>query len=170
MPRCPVCKSEVGVANQECCICGFTELHGEFVNVEEARSWERAVLRPCRAIWEKANQYKSPEKKLHDNSNLISNGIVTYPCIATCNNCGAPCEIFEIQCENLTSGSTRVRFSAKLKTEKGSSINITCRVKTKDRVILRSEHWSHSIVTSNDIVKGVFLFENVPPGSYLDFV
>ena len=59
MPKCPVCKGEVGAADKECLTCGFTELHVEFVNVEEAQAWERSVLRPCRALWRATdNMYK----------------------------------------------------------------------------------------------------------------
>lgn len=59
MPKCPVCKSDQTADATSCSVCGFTELHVEFVNVEEARAWERTVLRPCRALWRATdNMYK----------------------------------------------------------------------------------------------------------------
>lgn len=59
MPKCPVCKTEYNADATSCSVCGFTELHVEFVNVEEARAWERTVLRPCRALWRATdNMYK----------------------------------------------------------------------------------------------------------------
>lgn len=69
--KCPVCKNETNPNDKECTICGFTELNVEFLSVEEAESWHRAVVMPARALWnatqkmhEKAlAEYQKLEKK-----------------------------------------------------------------------------------------------------------
>lgn len=58
--KCPVCKSEVNQVKQECPTCGFTGLNAEFVNIEEAEMWQKQVVEPCKAIWQKSlrNTYR----------------------------------------------------------------------------------------------------------------
>lgn len=56
MPKCPVCKSEVHTGSTECCVCGFTELHAVFLNIEEAEIWQKQVVEPCKAIWQRSAQ------------------------------------------------------------------------------------------------------------------
>lgn len=58
MPKCPVCKSEVHPGSKECCICGFTDLNAEFLNIEEAEIWQKQVVEPCKAIWQRSAQNK----------------------------------------------------------------------------------------------------------------
>lgn len=58
MPKCPVCKSEVHPGSKECCVCGFTELNAEFLNIEEAEIWQKQVVEPCKAIWQRSAQNK----------------------------------------------------------------------------------------------------------------
>lgn len=60
--KCPVCKNETNPSDKECTICGFTELNVEFLSVEEAESWHRAVVMPARALWNAAQ--KMQEKAL----------------------------------------------------------------------------------------------------------
>lgn len=51
MPKCPVCKAEYNADATSCSVCGFDELHVEFVNSNEARLWENTVLKQCRNIY-----------------------------------------------------------------------------------------------------------------------
>lgn len=55
MPKCPVCKNDCAISERVCKKCGFTELHVEFINMEEAQAWEQTVLKPCRALWRATN-------------------------------------------------------------------------------------------------------------------
>lgn len=62
--KCPVCKNTCSKSDNVCPTCGFTELHVEFINVEEAAAWERSVLRPCRALWNASqSMYEAALKK-----------------------------------------------------------------------------------------------------------
>lgn len=67
MSKCPVCKSTCKETDNMCQTCGFTELHVEFINVEEATAWERNVLRPCRALWNASqSMYEVALKKIQN--------------------------------------------------------------------------------------------------------
>lgn len=65
--KCPVCKNTCKKSDSICPTCGFTELHVEFINVEEANAWERSVLRPCRALWNASqSMYETALKRIQD--------------------------------------------------------------------------------------------------------
>ena len=66
--KCPVCRNETNPNDKECTICGFTELNVEFLSVEEAESWHRAVVMPARALWNAAQ--KMHEKALSEYQKL----------------------------------------------------------------------------------------------------
>lgn len=49
--KCPVCKSEIDDNNYVCPICNFYDLHKDFVNLDDAITWEKTVLTYYRALW-----------------------------------------------------------------------------------------------------------------------
>lgn len=49
--KCPVCKTEINDMEIICPICGFFELHTEFVNVSDATKWYEELVLPYRARW-----------------------------------------------------------------------------------------------------------------------
>lgn len=51
--RCPVCKRTIMMHDVSCQHCGFTELHREFINRQDAQDWEVRVVVPYREKWER---------------------------------------------------------------------------------------------------------------------
>lgn len=50
--KCPVCKTTMPSTATQCSSCGFTELHREFINAEDAATWFENVVVPHRIKWE----------------------------------------------------------------------------------------------------------------------
>lgn len=162
MPKCPVCKSEHTSDATSCSVCGFTELHVEFVNVEEARAWERTVLRPCRALWRATdnmykvalqrmkslapdaaqaavptssnNQAQSPQNKLESNS---SAELVLHQEFTTCRYPfgGVTVVISNVQSSRNANGAITITYLVKkMHDKKGATAttNVRYRYKIKD--------------------------------------
>lgn len=51
--KCPVCKTALSSSVSKCSSCGFTELHREFINADDAATWFENVVVPYRIEWEK---------------------------------------------------------------------------------------------------------------------
>lgn len=51
--KCPVCKKAIFSHETICQHCGFTYLHREFINRQDAQDWELCVLVPYREKWKK---------------------------------------------------------------------------------------------------------------------
>lgn len=51
--KCPVCKNTITFQATACQYCGFNHLHGEFINVQDAKDWECRVVLPYREKWKK---------------------------------------------------------------------------------------------------------------------
>lgn len=51
--KCPVCKRTIMMHDISCQHCGFTDLHREFINRQDAQDWELRVVIPYREKWEK---------------------------------------------------------------------------------------------------------------------
>lgn len=51
--KCPVCKTTMPSIATQCSSCGFTELHREFINADDAATWFENVVVPYRIEWEK---------------------------------------------------------------------------------------------------------------------
>lgn len=64
--KCPVCKTEIHRDSISCRMCGFNELRREFLNVTDARDWERRVLLPYRTKWQMQHNMEPWLKKEYD--------------------------------------------------------------------------------------------------------
>lgn len=49
--KCPVCKNNILNNEASCQQCGFTDLHKEFLNKQDAMDWEENVVYPYRDKW-----------------------------------------------------------------------------------------------------------------------
>ena len=49
---CPICETENDKAIRICHICGFDDLHREFINKEDGDYWFETVVKPHRVQWE----------------------------------------------------------------------------------------------------------------------
>ena len=139
MPKCPVCKSDHTADATSCSVCGFTELHVEFVNVEEARAWERTVLRPCRALWRATdNMYKVAQQRMKSlvlnaaqAAAVPSNNQTQPPQITPKNNRSTELVLHQefTTCRHLFGGVTVVISNVQSSRNANGSISITYLVK-----------------------------------------
>ncbi len=49
--KCPVCKNDIKANDKACPVCGFTDLHKEFITQEDGELWLKNVVDPYRKKW-----------------------------------------------------------------------------------------------------------------------
>ena len=49
--KCPVCKSDIKSIDKSCSVCGFADLHREFITQEDGDLWIKSVVEPYRTKW-----------------------------------------------------------------------------------------------------------------------
>lgn len=65
--KCPVCKNNIKENDKFCSVCGFTDLHREFITKEDGELWLKNVVLPYR------KKYEESQKTVLDNG-FDSNG------------------------------------------------------------------------------------------------
>ena len=56
--KCPVCKNNIKTTDKACSVCGFTDLHREFITKEDGELWIKQVVEPFR------KQYENSKRKV----------------------------------------------------------------------------------------------------------
>lgn len=49
--KCWVCNSEININDTKCPVCGFADLHKDFISKEDAENWMKTVVEPYRNEW-----------------------------------------------------------------------------------------------------------------------
>ena len=159
--KCPVCLNECTKNDTKCSVCGFTELHVELINLEEAEIWERTVLKPCRALWRATNsmynvaldrlQNLAIEGPVTGNTNGVmysaSTGpratgsgkwvvdkLVSYQDVTTCHYAfgGVTCKIFKVESSKNGDGSITITYLvSKVRDSKGETATSDVRYRYK---------------------------------------
>lgn len=52
--KCPVCKNNIKINDRACSVCGFTDLHREFINKEDGELWIKNVVEPYKKKYEES--------------------------------------------------------------------------------------------------------------------
>ena len=65
--KCPVCKNNIKVNDKACSVCGFADLHREFITKEDGELWIKNVVEPYK------KQYEASKKPVLDDG-FGSNG------------------------------------------------------------------------------------------------
>lgn len=58
--KCPVCRNDIKTTDNACSICGFTDLHREFITKEDGELWIKNVVEPYK------KQYEASKKPVLD--------------------------------------------------------------------------------------------------------
>jgi len=53
---CPVCKNAINEKTTKCNVCGFDDLHREFITKEDGELWNKEVVEPYRKQWENSKK------------------------------------------------------------------------------------------------------------------
>jgi uncharacterized protein (TIGR02145 family) len=80
---CPVCKTECSDGATACSVCGFADEHGinrTWTIKEDLNDWLETVVKPCRAVWEKA---KKRESELLAQLNTAKSNAIIQPSSAS---------------------------------------------------------------------------------------
>ena len=56
--KCPVCKTDILSTSNVCSTCGFTEIHKEFINSDDAITWFDTTVIPYRQKWNIDKHYQ----------------------------------------------------------------------------------------------------------------
>ena len=74
--KCMVCKAEINIGDTKCPVCGFADLHKDFISKEDAENWMKAVVEPYR---EKYNEgLKKSQKPKYDSAGFDEEGYNKY--------------------------------------------------------------------------------------------
>ena len=52
--KCPVCKNNIKINDRACSVCGFTDLHREFITKEDGELWIKNVVEPYKKKYEES--------------------------------------------------------------------------------------------------------------------
>ena len=56
MEKCPVCKNDIKATDKACSVCGFSDLHREFITKEDGELWIKQVVEPFRKQYENSKR------------------------------------------------------------------------------------------------------------------
>ncbi len=60
--KCVVCKTEINPSDAKCPVCGFADLHKDFISKEDAENWMKTVVEPYREKYnESLRKSQSPK-------------------------------------------------------------------------------------------------------------
>ena len=54
--KCPVCKNNIKATDKACSVCGFADLHREFITKEDGELWIKQVVEPFRKQYENSKR------------------------------------------------------------------------------------------------------------------
>ena len=70
--KCWVCNSEININDTKCPVCGFADLHKDFISKEDAENWMKTVVEPYRVKYnERCRNFQKP---VYDNSIFDKDG------------------------------------------------------------------------------------------------
>lgn len=54
--KCPVCKTNIKTNDKACSVCGFADLHREFITIEDGELWNNEVVLPYRKKYQESKK------------------------------------------------------------------------------------------------------------------
>lgn len=77
--KCPVCKNNIKAGDKACSVCGFADLHREFITQEDGELWIKSVVEPYKEKWSQGEpeEIRELRKKADSGDAIAQNNLGT---------------------------------------------------------------------------------------------
>lgn len=78
--KCPVCKNDIKENDKACSVCGFADLHKEFITIEDGELWNREVVEPYKKKWnqDEPEEIRELKRKANLGDAIAQNNLGTH--------------------------------------------------------------------------------------------